>query len=332
MQRYSTIPLIITLLALVGCTGEPTPSGSPTESARALPMTIEATGIVVPETWAVVSFSTGGRLVDLPFSAGEEVSRGRTLARLDDEDARRAADIAKVKITQAEVNVRVAEHELDRVVTWTPNKSQVAAAEAAAANAEAAMEQAQSQYDRVAWVPHVSGMPQSLQLEQATNSYNQAKSNLDYLYSNRPDVKRAADQLDLANLSLEEAQLNLEVAQAALDKMMVTAPFNGIINRIFVHEGEFVAPGTPIMIIGDLSKLRIETTDLNENDVVNIAIGDTVTVTFEALPGVEVEGTVTEIGTRAEEGVGVNFTVTIDVDEMPEAIRWGMTAYVTFGD
>lgn len=330
MRRYSTIPLIITLLALASCSGQPAPSDTPDQSAEMLPTSIEATAIVVPETWAVVSFSTGGRITDLPFSAGDEVSRGRALARLDDEDARQAADIAKVKISEAEVNVRVAEHELDRVTTWTPNKNQVAAAEAAVANAEAAVAQAQSQYDRVAWVPHVSGMPQSLQLEQATNSFNQAKANLDYLYSNRPDVKRAADQLDLANLSLQEARLNLEVARAALDKMVVTAPFDGTINRVFVHEDEFVAPGTPIMIIGDLSTLRIETTDLNENDVVNIAIGDKVTVTFEALPGVEVEGTVTEIGTRAEEGVGVNFTITVEVDEMPEAIRWGMTAYVSF--
>lgn len=330
MRRYSTMILIVMLLAMASCNGQPTSSSTPTEAVQAPPPSIEATGVVVPEKWAVVSFLAGGRLVDLPVGAGEKVSRGRTLARLDGEDARRAEDIAKIKISEAEVNVRVAQHELDKVVTWSPNKSQVAAAEAAVANAEAGLDQAQYQYDRVAWVPHVSGMPQSLQLEQATNSFNQAQSNLDYIYSNRPDVKRAADQFDLASLTLQEAQLNLEAARAALDKMVVTAPFNGTINRVFVHENEFVAPGTPILIIGDLSTLRVQTTDLNENDVVNIAIGDKVVVTFEALPGVEIEGTVTEIGTRAEEGVGVNFTVTVEVDEMPEGVRWGMTAYVSF--
>ncbi len=330
MRRYRYIALIVMLVALVSCTGEPATSGTPTEAAETLPTSIEATGIVVPETWAVVSFSAGGRIIELPVRAGDEIVRGHTLARLDDEDARQGVDIARVKISEAEVSVRVAQHELDRVVTWSPDKSRVAAAEAAAANAKAAVNQAQSEYDRVAWVPHVSGMPQSLQLEQATNNYDQAQANLDYLYSNRPDIKRAADQLDLANLSLNEAQLGLKVANAALDKLKVSAPFDGIINRVLVHEDEFVGPGTPIMIVGDLSTLHIETTDLNENDVVNIAIGDKVVVTFEALPGVEVEGTVTDIGTRAEEGVGVNFTVTIAVDEMPEAIRWGMTAYVSF--
>jgi multidrug resistance efflux pump len=285
---------------------------------------------VVPEKWAVVSFSTGGRIVSLPVKAGDKVSDGSTLAQLDGEDANRAAEIAQVKVSQASVSLGVAQHQLDKDLGWSPNKNQLAAAEAAVANAEAAVEQAQANYDRVAWVPHVSGMPQSLQLEQATNSYNQATANLNYIYSNSPDTRRATDQVELANLSLQEAKLNLEAAQATLDKMVITAPFDGTINRILIHEEEVVAPGAPIMIMGDLSTLHIETTDLNENDVVNIVIGDKVTVTFEALPGVEVEGMVTEIGTRSEEGVGVNFTITVEVDEMPDAIRWGMTAYVSF--
>lgn len=330
MQRYGYFVLMIMLLALVGCSGQATPEGTPTESVAMSSSTIEATGIVVPKKWVTISFTMGGRIVALPFSAGDNVINGQALARLDGEDANRALNIAQVKVSQAEVNVAVAQHELDRVMTWSPNKSQVAAAEAAVANAEAALNQAQSEYDRVAWVPHVSGLPQSLQLEQATNSYNQAKANLNYVYSNRPDIKRAADQLDLADLSLKEANLNMRAAQAVLDKLVVSTPFDGTINRVFVHEDEVVGAGTPLMIIGDLSALHIETTDLNENDVVNISIGDKVKVTFEALPGVEVEGTVTKIGTRSEEGVGVNYTVTVDVDNMPEAIRWGMTAYVSF--
>lgn len=332
MRRYGNFSPVMMLLALilVGCNGQETPSDAPTQSPETTSSAIEATAIVVPEKWALISFSVGGRVAVLPVSAGDKVPRKSTLARLDSEDANRAAEIAKVKVTQAEVNLSVAQHQLDKDLTWSPNKNQVAAAEAAVANAEAAVGQAQSEYDRVAWVPHVSGMPQSLQLEQATNSYNQAQANLNYLYSNSPDVKRSADQVDLAELSLQEARLSLDTAQASLDKMVLTAPFAGTVNRVLVREDEVVAAGTPIMIIGDLSTLHIETTDLNENDVVNIAIGDTVTVTFEALPGVEVEGTVTEIGTRSEEGVGVNFTVTIEVAEMPEAIRWGMTAYVSF--
>ena len=89
-----------------------------------------------------------------------------------------------------------------------------------------------------------------------------------------------------------------------------------------------VGAGAPIMLLADLSTLRVETTDLNENDVVNVAVGDRAKVTFEALPGLEIEGIVAEIASKSAEGVGVNYTIIISLDEVPEAIRWGMTAYI----
>jgi multidrug efflux pump subunit AcrA (membrane-fusion protein) len=74
--------------------------------------------------------------------------------------------------------------------------------------------------------------------------------------------------------------------------------------------------------------LRVETTDLNEIDVAGIAEGASVNISFDALPGEEVPGTVTRIAPKASEGSGVNFTVIIEMDEIPEGIRWGMTAFV----
>ncbi|MBN1313381.1 MAG: efflux RND transporter periplasmic adaptor subunit [Anaerolineae bacterium] len=329
-QHYVLLITGLTALMLISCGGQISSSDVTTEPVNIPSLSIEATGIVVPETWTTISFSTGGRIVEVTVSDGEKVLRNLALARLDNQDAKRAVDLAQVQVSEAEVNVRLAENELERVVTWSPDANRVAAAEASLANAEAALEQAQSNYDKVAWLPGASASPQSLQLEQTTNSYDVAKSNLDYLYSNRPDVKKAADHLELSNLTLKEAQLNLEIAQAAFEKTVLQAPFTGTIGEVFVREDQVITAGTPIMTIADLSTLCIETTDLNENDVINIEIGDKVAVTFEALPNVEVEGTVTEIGVKAEEGVGVNYTVTVDLSEMPEAIRWGMTAYVNF--
>ena len=151
MKHYRHLLLIISLLALVlaGCGEQAASPSATTESVPSSPASIEATGVVVPEKWTVISFSVGGRVVDLPVSAGDEVFRNRALARLDNEDASRAVSIAEAQVSQAEVNVKVAEHELDRVVTWSPNKNSLAAAEAALANAEASLKQAQYQYDRV---------------------------------------------------------------------------------------------------------------------------------------------------------------------------------------
>jgi HlyD family secretion protein len=333
MQNYRRLLPIIGLgiLLLAGCASQQAATTNATaEPTEAASTTVEATGIIVPETWTTISFSTGGTVTYLPISAGDQITRGRILATLDDEDANRAIELAQVKLAEAEANVTLAEIELDKQVTWSPNKNQLAAAEASVNNAEATLKQAQSNYDKVAWMPSVSASPQSLQLEQATNSYNVAQANLDYLYSNRPDTRRAAKQLDLSKLSQQEAQLNLQIAQASLDKMTLRAPLTGTIGQVYIREKQVITPGMPILTIADLSTLHVETTDLNENDVVDVNVGDKVTVTFEALPGVEVPGTVTEIGVKAEEGVGVNYTVKVKLSRMPDKIRWGMTAYINF--
>ena len=80
--------------------------------------------------------------------------------------------------------------------------------------------------------------------------------------------------------------------------------------------------------MADLENLRVETTDLNEIDVAQIEIGDKAIVTFDALPDVVVEGEVTRVAQKAAEGSGVNYTVVILLDEIPEKLRWGMTAFV----
>jgi multidrug efflux pump subunit AcrA (membrane-fusion protein) len=80
--------------------------------------------------------------------------------------------------------------------------------------------------------------------------------------------------------------------------------------------------------LGDLDHLRIETTDLNEIDVAQVEVGDRATVTFDALPGVAVEGKVVSIAPKASEGSGVNYTVIVEIAEIPKNLKWGMTAFV----
>jgi len=136
------------------------------------------------------------------------------------------------------------------------------------------------------------------------------------------------DDVALAQARLENAQAQLDAAEAALDDLELRAPFDGTIADLNIHSGEWVSPGQPVLLLADLSHLRVETTDLNEIDVAQIQIGDRATVTFDALPEVVVEGTVTRIALKDSEGSGVNYPVVIELDETPAGLRWGMTAFV----
>ena len=131
-----------------------------------------------------------------------------------------------------------------------------------------------------------------------------------------------------AESRLENAQASLAAAEALYDDLQLNAPFDGTISELYINDSEWIAPGQPAMLIADLEHLRIETTDLSEIDVARIEVGDTALVTFDALTEVNATGTIVRISPKAAPGSGVNYTVVIELEEIPEKLRWGMTAFV----
>lgn len=144
------------------------------------------------------------------------------------------------------------------------------------------------------------------------------------IYRNGPDP----DDLKVAEARLSNAQAQLNAAEAALNELELRAPFGGKVSEIFVHPSEWVNIGQSILLLADINHLQVETTDLSEIDVAQLKIGDQAIVTFDALPDVVVRGVVTRIATKAAEGAGVNYPVTIELSEIPNQLRWGMTAFV----
>jgi HlyD family secretion protein len=349
-KHLSAILLLVGILGLVGCTSA-APTPTPTPAGTASPNThssgfsgggVAASGTIVPAQQAKLSFTITGSVKSVAVTVGDKVKAGDLLVELDATDAEQAVEqaraqqsLAELSVTQAEVNVSLAQANLKSVAGWSPNKNTVAAAEAALANAEATVKQAQAAYDQVAWMPSVSGMPQSLQLEQATNSYDVAKANLDYVKSARPDVAKAQSQVDLANVSLEQAkvnlslaQLNLEAAQHAQDKTALRAPFAGSVVSVAVTPGEVAMPGQMMIVLADLETLRVETTDLSERDISKVKIGQTAQVYVEPLDS-HISGKVVQISPESSTlGGDVVYTVTIELDEQPDGLLWGMSVEV----
>jgi HlyD family secretion protein len=136
------------------------------------------------------------------------------------------------------------------------------------------------------------------------------------------------DDVEIAQARLTNAEAQLEAAVSSLENLVLKAPFDGTISDLKIHTGEWVAMGRPVLQMADLSHLQVETTDLNEIDVARIRIGDTATVTYDALPDVEVTGLVTHIAPKDAGGSGVNYPIVLELEEMPAGLRWGMTAFV----
>ena len=92
--------------------------------------------------------------------------------------------------------------------------------------------------------------------------------------------------------------------------------------------GEYVETAQVVLELADLSNLQIKTTDLSELNIVAVEIGQPATVFVEAL-GEKFPGTVTAISPISDTvGGDVVFKVTIQLDEQPKDLRWGMSTDV----
>ncbi|MBI4213631.1 MAG: HlyD family efflux transporter periplasmic adaptor subunit [Chloroflexi bacterium] len=112
---------------------------------------------------------------------------------------------------------------------------------------------------------------------------------------------------------------------------IVTAPFSGSVTSLRAHLGDTLLPGAMIATVGDLSRLQVETTDLDEFLIARIYRGQPVTLAIDALdrqlPGhvstVSLEPVTTATGDD-------HYPVVIDLLEVSADLRPGMRTRITF--
>jgi HlyD family secretion protein len=141
-------------------------------------------------------------------------------------------------------------------------------------------------------------------------------------------VSPPAEKILEADSKVDQMQFALEVTQASLAQGTLVAPFEGTVIKVDVSPGEYVQSGQVIIELARLNELQIETTDLSEQNVVAVKIGQTSTVYIEALDQ-EFPGKVTAISPISDTiGGDVVFKVTIQLDEQSKDLLWGMSADV----
>ena len=147
---------------------------------------------------------------------------------------------------------------------------------------------------------------------------------------------RYLNRLATDALHFESAQADLARAQALVDSAKATllaqsalsAPFDGTIVSVDIAPAETVVPGQVVIVLGDLSKYQIETTDLSERDVPRVQIGQSANVFIEALEE-EFPGEVIDIDRISSTlGGDVVYKVTIELYKQPQGLLWGMSADV----
>jgi HlyD family secretion protein len=160
-------------------------------------------------------------------------------------------------------------------------------------------------------------------------------SDSDYItYKTNYDGAQAAYASALANVDVNEGLLSQVRDQ--LSKTIIYSPMDGTVSSRSSEVGERVVAtgqfsGTEIMRVADLSSMEARV-DVNENDIVNIKVGDHALISIDAYPSRKINGTVKEIaatGTTTGSGTQsevTNFQVKIRVTDHDLTLRPGMSA------
>jgi HlyD family secretion protein len=151
------------------------------------------------------------------------------------------------------------------------------------------------------------------------------------------DLQAREQEIRSREEQLRQQQAGLTSSQHSLSQSRFDAPFDGIVTRRNVEEGENVVvgtmnnAGTVLLTIADMSVIEAEV-EVDETDIPLVQMGQLAKVTIDAIPDKEFRGRVTEIGNSPIQAAGqpgartaTNFKVIVTVEgEIPE-VRPGFT-------
>jgi HlyD family secretion protein len=169
-------------------------------------------------------------------------------------------------------------------------------------------------------------------------------SDFDYItYKTAYDAAKANRASSLAQV--DEAEGLLKQAKDSLSKTSIYSPMDGTVSSRSSEVGERVQSssefaGTEIMRVADLSAMEVRV-NVNENDIVNVKVGDPVKISIDAYPDRKFNGVVRELAASAANAGGTgsgtsaasgtisdevtNFIVKIRITDKDVALRPGMS-------
>ncbi len=140
-------------------------------------------------------------------------------------------------------------------------------------------------------------------LERQRQLYEAEVIPLDEYEQSETQYKIAKTDLDAATFNVESSEARLREVEEQLSKTALYAPMSGTVSQLDIELGERVTgnelqAGTTVMKVARLDQMELEV-EVSENDVVNVALGDTASIEVDAYPERYFKGIVTEIANSA---------------------------------
>ena len=170
---------------------------------------------------------------------------------------------------------------------------------------------------------------------------NEQKARLNELNINLAEAERQLKRIQNLVLSnstsaqlLDEQQARVkaliaqrEVAQENLNKTFITAPFSGKLGLRQVSLGAYVKPGDVLTTLDDIKTIKVDFS-ISERHLPSVNEGQTVFAESVAYPGVQFEGTITNVNSRIDPATR-SFSIRTKIDNAAEQLRPGMLLTIT---
>lgn len=337
------VTLMLVSLLATACSAAPAATATPDVVPTVLTdNTIIAEGRLEPIRYAELSFKTSGVISEVPVDEGEAVTKGQAIvllggesdknyatAQLELADAQKAlndlVNSSEVDFAKVVVDLKQAREDYDDAVDYlnylktTPKVPRTETRLYYERRGEGYAYRIKQKFTK-------GPAPEGWILD-AQDDVNLKKAKVDALQNTYDRMKD--NGVDKDQLAVLEARLN--AAKAKVATFSVVAPFDGVVANLNAKVGNSINPGQVAVTVADFSSWLVKTTDLTEIDVVNLEEDQPVIVTLDALPDVELKGTIVSIAQSYGENQGdIVYEVTILLDDTNPAMRWGMTAAVKF--
>lgn len=367
MKKIFNLIAMLSIVSILLAACAPAEAVAPTSEAVVSTSEVIAEGHLEPVRGTNLSFQARGVVEEVLVKAGDAVSAGDVLARL----ANSGAAEAQLVIAQNAYDVLLRNESGDRAKLWQAYMdAQIARANAekkwedlnvddiedrierdkgVIEERQANLKDAQEEFDKYKDLDEDNSKRKTAEddLEHRLEDLNRANRDLEEDLRERDEERAAYDaalaaeaeakhqyeiSLDGPNTDqLALAKANLDAAQDALSNYVLTAPFAGVVAEVNVRAGEQVGTETRVVSIADFKSWIVKTSDVTELEVVKLTVGQKVRLVPDALPDLELSGTVIEISNAyTQQGGDILYTVRIEVENPDERLRWGMTVEVTF--
>jgi HlyD family secretion protein len=281
-----------------------------------LTVIVSGSGNITVSQDASLAFGTGGKVETVYVEAGDQVSQGDVLAKLD-------TGALELALAQAELALSSAEYNLDKT-QQIYSQPDLSTARAAVTNARSYLNYAQLQLDQA---------NSQEDIEYWQNEVYQAGVNLAAAEQRLEEMLAGGEsaEVSLNRLEVAAARKALEQAQKEFTEATITAPFDGIVGAVYVDEGDIIPPPTmaPTVAIYFITPTSLELeAEVDEIDIPQVKVGQSVVIEVDAITDELFEGTVSSVSPvpKIESGL-VLYEVTVSLVIPADAvIMVGMSA------